>query len=462
MKMKLLVATPTFHGTVTPPASKSHTIRALICAALAEKPSYITDPLVCGDTMSAIRVLRRLGVTVSKMGETPLILRIAPPAGGLLSFADSIGPGETILDLGNSGSLLYFLGMILAVARTRICLTGDTSLQNRPVEPLLELYRQAGIRYSAQRPGTRIVPPLRFCGPLKAGTFHLTGPFSQPMSGLLFAAPLLNGTSRITFNQPGELPYLRMTCEWLHTAGIKLLKRKNNSFETIGPQRYQGFKKTIPGDWSAALFLLAAAVICNQPLTVTNLNLADTQGDSKALAILHAMGANVRYDTEGHTVSVSPVSGKLKGGSFDCADIPDTVPVLAATALFCVGETRLLNAGVCRFKESDRLHAAAEELAKFGAHITEGEDFLCIEGTGGKDLHPATVHSCGDHRIAMMLAVTACGIAARTDNTSSGSEHSDPYAGQSCIENFDCVNVSYPHFVEDMKKAGAAFKADCG
>ena len=333
---------------------------------------------------------------------------------------------------------------------------------------------------------SREVPPLRFCGPLPAGHYRLDGPFSQPVTGLLLAAPLLNGRSRITVNHAGERPYLRMTCAWLRIAGIEVLNRGDCYFEVAGGQRYHAFTHTIPGDWSSALFPLTAAVICNAALTLTNLDPTDTQGDSQALSILQAMGADIRCDAERRTVSVFPISGTLKGGRFDCGDIPDAVPILAAAAMFCTGETLLCNAGVCRFKECDRLAASAEELAKFGAHITQGEDFLRIVGSGNKDssesdtggndrtksggyrLHPARVCSRGDHRIAMMLAVAACGIAVQHHNRQTSvdmREYTEQFSQSacsqiSCIEDFDCVKISYPQFIEDMNAVGARFLQD--
>jgi len=479
--MNLRVSTPSFCGTMTAPSSKSHTIRALICASLADDTSFITAPLISGDMESAVQVLRQLGVTITEVSNNPLVLKVTPPSGGLLASAerDAAGtntghsgqsdkPTELVLDLGNSGSLLYFLGMILAAVNVPVCLTGDESLRSRPVEPLLSVYRQADIHSAARiknDTGSMEVPPLRFCGPLPAGAYQLDGPFSQPVTGLLLAAPLLNGMSRITFNKAGERPYLRMTCSWLRIASIEVLNRDDYYFEVAGRQRYRSFSETIPGDWSSALFPLTAAV---------NLDPADTQGDSQALSILKAMGADIRCDTERRTVSVFPISGTLKGGRFDCADIPDAVPILAAAAVFCTGETLLLNAGVCRFKECDRLAASAEELAKFGADITQGEDFLriggidgsggnssTVNGSGGQKLHPARVRSRGDHRIAMMLAVAACGIAARYHSgqqSDTTKENIEIFSEISCIEDFDCVKISYPRFIEDMNAAGAAFK----
>lgn len=531
-----------------------------MCASLAEAPSFITAPLMSADTITAIQVLRRLGVSIEEEGQTPLVLKVTPPRAGLLSFescdtirerrcrsgllnstlsesraaledtAQSEGSVEAedgveskdgiksegsaeskngvksedtvqsegsaaseaalTLHLGNSGSLLYFLGMILSASHIPICLTGDESLKRRPVEPLAAVYRQAGIPYSAGKPNRIAVPdttcggitgspctialsgadntaglngadcsngcigseapavlPLCFRGPLPAGTYRLTGPFSQPVTGLLFTAPLLNGTTRIVFNRPGERPYLKMTCDWLRTAGITVTDNGHYSFEIKGRQPYRSFSKTIPGDWSSALFPLTAAVICNTALTLTHLDPVDSQGDVRALSVLQAMGADIRCDEERCIISVRPISGGLTGGNFDCADIPDAVPALAAAALFCSGETRLVNAGVCRFKECDRLRAITEELTKFGAHITEGADFLHIEGSGGSGLHPARVCSRNDHRIAMMLAVAACGIA------------KESHTGRTYIKDCDCINISYPHFAEDMNAIGAAFKS---
>ena len=194
--MNLLVGTPTFHGALSVPSSKSHTIRALLCAALADEPSVITAPLISADTVSALEVLRQLGVSVTELSKTPLTLKIIPPAGGLLSSLDAaaqngrpsrndgtsgavdsrIGTAGTIsgsqgaaasmhemrcndslqgmltFDLGNSGSLLYFLGVLLAAAKMPVRLTGDESLRQRPVEPLTAVYRQADIPYTAARP----------------------------------------------------------------------------------------------------------------------------------------------------------------------------------------------------------------------------------------------------------------------------------------------------------------------
>ena len=460
LPMTLFAGKPSLHGAIRIPPSKSHTIRALLCAALAETPSCIESPLMSADILTAIEVLRQLGVGITEIRNRPLVLKVTPPVSGILSFIDN-ADAEIRLDLGNSGSLLYFLGVLLAAAQCPVSLTGDSSLQSRPVEPLLAVYRQAGLNYSACAVSGSRTPPVRLCGPLRAGTFRLTGPFSQPVTGLLLTAPLLKGLTEIFFDNAGERPYLRMTCEWLRTAGIEVFSRDECYFKIAGCQRYSAFSKTIAGDWSSALFPLTAAVLCNAALTLTNLDPLDVQGDSQAVHILREMGADIRCNPEQRTVTVHQAAASLHGGSFDCADIPDAVPALAAAAAFCEGETLLFNTSVCRFKECDRLHAIAEELSKFGAVITQGTDFLRIDGKGGGGLHPAGVRSHGDHRIAMMLACTACGIAARSaDSCNSGAQLPPKESSLSYIEDFECVSVSYPDFIADMNTAGAAFR--CG
>ena len=143
--MNLIVQPPAFRGSITAPPSKSHTMRALLCASLSREASVITAPLMSADTFSAIQALRQLGVRIEEIPGKPAALKITPPAAGLLSFS------AATLDLGNSGSLLYFLGMILAAGSAPVTLTGDESLRSRPVEPLLTVYRQGGISCSAAR-----------------------------------------------------------------------------------------------------------------------------------------------------------------------------------------------------------------------------------------------------------------------------------------------------------------------
>ena len=430
------------HGTIAVPPSKSHTLRALIAASLAQGTSSITSPLLSADTISALQVLRTLGVHITERRTNPVHLIIEPPHNRYFFQTDGAVPTE--LNLGNSGSLLYFLGTLLTVSSSPFYLTGDCSLQGRPVHPLTQIYRQGGIAYQASQAAAGIYsPPLLLQGPLQAQDFHIEGPFSQPVTGLLFTLPLLKGTSRIFFHHAGELPYIRMTCAWLKTSGIRFHAACDYTFFDItGVQRYQPFNTRITGDWSSAAFPLAAALVCKSALTLQNLDPSDTQGDSRILDIVQQMGAQIAYSPETQTVTITPCK-TLYGGSFNCSDIPDAVPALAAIACFAEGNTVLHHAGVCRFKECDRLHVIAQEASAFGIDITEGKDWLCIKGCGGSNLHPAQVQSHDDHRIAMMLAVIACGIAAHQQS-----------ARSSCIQDTDCIQISYPSFIEDFKSIG--------
>ncbi|MGP1454559.1 MAG: 3-phosphoshikimate 1-carboxyvinyltransferase [Treponema sp.] len=431
------------HGTIAIPPSKSHTLRALIAASLAHGVSSIASPLYSADTASALQVLRTLGVRITEDGTNPVHLTIDPPHNRYFFQTGSMVPTE--LNLGNSGSLLYFLGTLLAVSTSPFCLTGDCSLQGRPVHPLIQIYRQGGVAYQAcQTALDRYCPPLSLQGPLQAQDFHIEGPFSQAVTGLLFALPLLKGTSRIFLHNAGELPYIRMTCEWLKTSGIRFHATcDDTSFAITGMQRYQPFNTRIGGDWSSAAFPLAAALVCNSALTLQNLDRCDTQGDSRILDIVQHMGAAIQYSAAVHTVTILPTADTLKGCAINCADIPDAVPALAALAAFAQGNTVLHHAGGCRFKECDRLHVIAQEVAAFGIDIIEGKDWLCIKGQGGANLHPAQVQSHDDHRIAMMLVVIACGIAARQQSACS-----------SCVQDTECIQVSYPSFIEDFKSIG--------
>ncbi len=468
--MTVRIYPPHLHGSITIPSSKSHTMRALLCAGLARGESSIESPLLSADTRTACAVLEQLGVQIAESSDIPKRLTVIPSkrcfaspqkpcfvaptengSGSSGGFSQQKTAEEIPLNFENSGSLLYFLGVLLTAANRRYCFSGDASLNSRPVEPLLAIYRQAGLSFScsstAADKGGAAVPPLRVSGQLPAQDYELYGPFSQPVTGLLYAAPLLNGATRIFFKNAGETPYLRMTVQWLKKAGIEIESSTDcTEFAVKGGQVYQPLSSKITGDWSSAAFPLAAALVCNSAVQLCNLDPFDVQGDARILSIIKQMGARFSVNAEKQCIQLEPSADFLRGGSFDCGDIPDAVPALAAIACFAKGKTTLTNVEVCRFKECDRLHAIAEQADLFGAAITEGKDFLCIEGGGV--LRPARVHSLGDHRIAMMLAVIACGIAARF-----------PHAEPSCIEDFDCVSVSYPSFLQDFTALGVDIRS---
>ena len=448
------------------PPSKSHSIRALILAALADAPSEIENILISGDTETAASVIRLFGAKMHfyKNGSGGNSVSITPPPGGIKNALKA--QKNITIDAGNSGSVFYFLGVILAFMPFEFILTGDASLQSRPADPLLEIYRQAGIKYEFLANSQRA--PLKVYGtePKKAASFVLNGDFSQPVTGLLIAAAASPFDTEIVLRRTGELPYLKMTLEWLAACGIKYRVCGDfTRYNIEGGQNLNGIKKTIPADWSGAAFPLAAAAVTGSELHLPNLDMGDVQGDKRIIEILQKMGVSITAGEGKKGITVKPSLKNLIGGEFDCSDIPDAVPALSAVACFAQGKTVLKNILICRSKECDRIAAVVSELKKLGARITEGRDYVAIEGRGGQNLHAAETDSHNDHRIGLMLAVAALGIPIGKIGKNENSEHESKKTESAkttdksyrivTIRNAECFRVSYPAFIKDMNSINA-------
>ena len=425
----------TLSGSICVPGSKSHTIRAGIFAALASGTSVIRNPLPSADCLSCLNVIQAFGASVSI---EPGIWKVTAPKNGLTL-------PSRVVDVGNSGSVLYFMTPIAATIPGWTVMTGDASICTRPIRSLLQALHDLGAEAFTTRPDTD-APPVVVKGPFRPGPLNMEGTLSQQVSGLLMATPLLSGTTVIDLRSPKEKPFLKMTCKWLESVGIGVVYTEAlDHFEISGPQKYQPFDRVIPSDWEAVAFPLVAAIITHSRLDITGIDCSGSQGDAAIVDILKEMGADISINTETAILTVNgntnadPV--RLRGCSFDCAGFPDAVPSLAVAACFAEGDTILTDIGVCRLKETDRIALLHQELAKLGASLEEGPDYLLIHGTGGHNLHGGTVDSHDDHRMAMALAV--CGLAIPGQGT--------------IVRNVECCAVSFPGFYDSMNANGAGF-----
>ncbi|MFQ5836252.1 MAG: 3-phosphoshikimate 1-carboxyvinyltransferase, partial [Candidatus Bathyarchaeia archaeon] len=195
---------------------------------------------------------------------------------------------------------------------------------------------------------------------------------------------------------------------------------------------YNPCNHEVPGDFSSAAFLLAAAAVTSSKVKVKNLDYHTTQGDRAILDILKKMCSKVRVGDE----FVEVEGEQLNAVDVDARDIPDLVPVCALLACYSKGTSKIYNAKRLRYKESDRLGSLHAELKKMGAEIMMHEDSLIISGPC--TMHGATVDPHNDHRIAMACAVAALGA-----------------VGETKIQNSKCVNKSYPRFFDDLRSLGA-------
>jgi 3-phosphoshikimate 1-carboxyvinyltransferase len=409
----------TLYGKIAIPASKSHTIRAVLIGALADGESIINEPLDSLDTRSAAQAVRAFGVKVDNRQDYWIINGV----GNEPRIPDNV------IDVGNSGTSLYMIMGTASLVDGWTIITGDDQIRNRTAEPLSKALRGLGVEIFSTR--SNGMAPIAVKGKMSGGKTSVAGISSQYVSSLLLACPLAGGETVIEITELNERPYVQMTMDWLASQGISVDIDKDMSRIVMpGNQSYTSFTRAIPGDFSSACFPLCAAVLAGGKVVLSGLELDDPQGDKKVIDILTDMGAEIETGEKEIVVSGS----KLKGIDIDMNEIPDALPVLAVTACFAEGKTTLHNVEQARMKETDRIAVMAAELSKLGADITELPDGLEIKGTG---LKGGSVCGHGDHRIVM--AMTVAGFAAD---------------GKITVDTAESADVTFPGFWKKMRALG--------
>lgn len=411
------------HGSLAIPASKSHTLRAILFAALAKGTSRIEQHLTSPDTQAMIDAVRLLG---AKVDIQPNFLEIEGTAG-------KVQPAEDVIQCGNSGIVLRFIGALAGLLPQYTILTGDTSIRhNRPVLPLLNGLQQLGAFATSSRGDS--YAPILIKGPLTKSQATLDGQDSQPVSGLIIAGAFAPYPIELNVLNPGEKPWIDLTLDWLTRLGIPYEAHDYTSYRLKGNAEIHAFGYTVPGDFSTSAFPIAAALLTDSELTLHAIDMNDCQGDKKLIAILEKMGARFDIDEKKRTLTVLK-GARLKGVEIDINDCIDALPILAVISCFAEGTTQIVNGSIARAKESDRLTSIAQELKKMGAHLEEQPDGLVIHHS---TLNGAELHSHNDHRLAMALTVAA--LATRSPSLISGVQ---------------CIAKSYPNFFEEFSAIGA-------
>lgn len=423
--MKFITSKSKISGAVSIPGSKSHTIRALAFGLLAKGESVIERPLVSSDTESCIAMIEALGAKVAREQD---LWRITG-TGGNLSVP------EDVINVGNSGTTLFFGIGLAALVNGSVVFTGDSSIRKRSAQSLLLAINHLGGQAFSTRKNGR--PPVVVTGPVPGGGSVIESVTSQYLSSLLIALPCAAHDSVIDVTKLNEHPYVDMTLTWMGKLGVKCENRDYRQFIVAGGQRYSSFREVVPGDFSSATFFFEAAAITGCELSILGLDNGDSQGDSEVLKILQMMGASV--STEGGVTVVK--GGGLKGGTFDLNAIPDSLPALAVCACFAEGETRLVNVAQARIKETDRIAVMCRELSRLGADIRELPDGLAIKGTGG--LKGGKVGGHGDHRVVMALAVAGLASDAPIE-----------------VDTAESSRVTFPSFFDLMQSIGADIRRE--
>ncbi len=419
--MKNVTVTPSvLKGELEVPPSKSHTMRALLFGLLASGKTEVRRYLHSPDTEAMIRACRTLGARVE----------VGPD---LIQIEGGIQGAEDVIDAGNSGQVLRFIGAVSALSAQYTVITGDNSIRHlRPIKPLLEGLTQLGAFAQSMR-GDGYAPIL-IKGPLHGGTALIDGEDSQPVSGLLVASAFAMGKSEIFVNNPGEKPWVALTLSWFDRLGIAYKNENFEKYTLAGGGQIEGFSYTVPSDLSSASYPIAAALITDSELTLNSIDLNDVQGDKHLIFQLQQMGALIEIDSASKRLTVKRGS-RLKGKKIDVNNFIDGITLLSVVGCFAEGTTEIVGGKIARRKESDRISAIVHELKKMGARIHEKEDGVVIEHS---PLQGASLSSHADHRLAMSLAVAGLGA-----------------KGNSQIEGVDCVSKSYPPFFDHLRKLGA-------
>lgn len=390
---------------VRPLGSKSLSNRALLLAALAEGRSTLHGLLDADDTRFMRACLSTLGVPMHELDADTLA--VTGNAGPLRS--PTIAPPATppTLHVGTAGTVARLLGAVVAASPVHAILDGTPRMRERPMSQLLDaLDEQGAALRPLGAPGCLPVEVGPLPAPLRGGELRLTRPASsQIVSGLVISATLAATPTRIVLEQgtPAR-PYVDMTLATLAAFGGRARWEGDDTL-MIEPSALHATDYTVEPDASAASYPLALAALWGSRCTVTALGHGSVQGDvAFATTVLARMGATVSQTATSTTVA-SPPGTRLRGGDFDLSDMPDMTLTLAALAVHAEGPTRIRGVAILRHHESDRLAAAATELRKLGAAVTEHPDGLEIHPPEGGPRRGVAVDTYDDHRMAMAFAL---------------------------------------------------------
>ncbi len=420
--MKVSVSTSNIKGEVFAPPSKSYTHRAITIATLSDE-CVIQRPLMSADTRATISACKAFGAIIEEKDDSIHVKGVK---------GRPFVPND-VIDVANSGTTLRFMTAVAALTNGVTVLTGDSSIRSRPNQPLLDVLNRLGVEaYSTRGNGCA---PLVIRGRISGNNTIIDGSMSsQFISALLIACPLTTKDTNLTIK--GDMkskPYVEVTMELIEKAGASIVLEEEDITRFIipGMQHYDLKEYTVPGDFSSASYLLAAAAMSRSSVIVKNL-FPSRQGDVEIINVLEHMGADISWNKEEGIVKITGKS--LKGITFDAGATPDLVPTVAVLAACADGLTVIDNAEHVRYKETDRLHAMALELTKMGISVKEETDKLLINGGTLKGAH---LHGWHDHRIVMALTIAGM------------------VAGDTIIDTADAVDISFPDFFEKIQDMGA-------
>ena len=421
----------------TIPGDKSVSHRAVILSSLATTPVQIKNFLFSEDCLNTATIFKALGVSIVHDENTLSLLISGKGLHGLTPF-------NGLLDAGNSGTGIRLITGVLAGQSFQSRISGDASIQNRPMKRILDPLGQMGAHISGEtRPGkSDTYPPLTIApvSTLSPITYTLPLASAQVKSCILLAGLYVKGTT--TVFEP--IPCRDHTERIMSAFGAKITRNGTKivlegQSELVAPPTV-----FVPSDFSsAAFFIVLGLVLPGAHFRLTGIGLNPTR--SRLLDILRAMGGNIQItpdSLEGEPYGTIEVyESRLTNHPVDPKDVAfiiDEVPILAVAALFAEGTFQITDASELRVKESDRIRTVCQMVSAFGGQVEELEDGFILKGR--PQWHSFEVDSHGDHRIAMSAMIAAIA------------------SGQTgVVHNCDCIRTSFPNFFTLLKSIGVVF-----
>ena len=407
---------------VIPPGSKSITNRALLAAALATGTSTLRGVLFADDTEAMIDCVRSLGAVVL-LTENATTLSVTGIGGDLSGSSPSLFARQ-------SGTTARFLAAVLALSDTPLRLDADEAMRRRPMSDAFTAIERLGVTVSFEEVAGHlpavIEGPIRRSGEMPVISINASVS-SQFTSGLLLAAPCMPEGLQIRID--GDVvsrPYLDMTIAVMASFGVVVEQLDDRTF-LVPSGGYLAQDYDIEPDASAASYFFATAAVCGGTVRVDGLGSRSLQGDVGFVDVLAAMGAEVIVDESSITVT----GAALHGVAADFSQISDTAQTVAAVAVFAEGPTTISGIGFIRKKETNRISAIVSELRRLGVDATENDDGFTVNPGS---IHPATIQTYDDHRMAMSMAVIGY--------ASSGVSISEP----------NCVRKTFPSYFDEMER----------
>lgn len=412
-------------GEITIPGDKSISHRSIMFGSLAQGTTEIHGFLKGADCLSTISCFRQMGIDIE---ENAGVIYVQGKGLRGLSAPDRI------LDVGNSGTTTRLMSGILAGQNFTTTLSGDESLNSRPMKRIMTPLSMMGADILSLHGNG--CAPLKITGkPLTAIHYNSPVASAQVKSAILLAGLYADGITSVT-----EPALSRNHTElMLESFGAKI-RTEGLTASVTPPENLYGQKIVVPGDISSAAFFIVAGLITpNSEILIKNTGINPTRNG--ILKVCEAMGADITYLNR-QTGKGEPVAdilvrtSNLHGTVIEGDIIPtliDELPVIALLACFAKGTTVIRDAQELKVKESNRIDLMAVNLNAMGARVTPTDDGMIIEG--GHPLHGASIYCKYDHRIAMTFAIAGINADGETD-----------------IIDSDCVNVSYPAFFEDLEQ----------